>query len=292
MKAKALRVRVPALFAVVLLAAAAHASPEGRVDEGPAVKPVDELNLCYGKYPVSMFRTVRTARTVGKGRLLVCLKSVYSEADEKLNAAGDYDSITGENEKMVNTLVAKYGWAGNHHAAVGIPYIWNNLSVGAADVDTNGLGNVFIFEKWNFIAESATVPALAADVWYFFPSGDTTKKLGTDDYAWRIGIEASKAWPGFNVHLNAAQTFTEGHLQDMFFGGAGILCSMNSRWQPGLEYNYAYRESKGKSHDLVPGVLWKPLKNLSVKAAAVVNLDSTMTYRDDVGAVLKVSYCF
>ena len=292
MKGKVLQAALTAMLVIGLLCASPLLAAESQAGQEAAGAQADDMNLCYGKYPVSMFLTVRTAKTVPERRLLVCLKSVFSEADEKADAAGDYDSITGENEKLVNTLTGKYGWAENHHLAIGIPYIWNNLSVGAADVDTNGLGNIYVFEKWNFIRETASIPAVAADVWYFFPNGDTDRKLGTDDYSWRVAVEASKAWPDFNVHLNAAQTLTEGHEQDTFFGGAAVLLSTSAVVQPGLEYNYTYKESKGASHDLIPGILWKPVKNLSIKAGAVINLDTTMTYRDYVGAVLKVSYCF
>jgi hypothetical protein len=260
-------------------------------EEAPAPARADQSGCC-GKYPMSIFRTIKTAKVMPVGGFHACVKGVYYEADEKLDAAGHHHSFSGENEKLTASLVLRYGWLDGHHVGLVVPHVSNNFSVGATDVDSNGLGNVAVFDKWNFLKETDTLPGLAAELRYIAPSGDTARKLGTDDYSWRAALIASKAWPLVNVHANVAQTTVEGRDADKFEAMCAVVSNMHPKIQPAIEYDYTYTNSKGKSHDLVPGVIWKFCPGWCLKTAAVINLDSTTTYRDKAGVIASVSRSF
>lgn len=279
----------PAISVIVVLLALQAGLSAQTADTADTADP---YAFCCGKYPIGMFLRARTAKTLPQGRLALCLKTVYFGADKVRNAAGGYDSIIGENEKTTNALVARYGIIDNHQVGTCIPYVWNNFSTGGVDTDSDGLANILVFYKWRILEETVTIPAVAVDAGYYFANGNTSRKLGNDDYAWRIGAIASKALPAFSVHLEALQVFTEGRSADRFEGNAAVVLGPEWGVQPGLEYNYTYKESSGLSHDLVPGVAFKLPAGFCIKAAAIINLDTTMKYKDDLGFVVKISRCF
>jgi hypothetical protein len=51
-------------------------------------------------------------------------------------------------------LCSKYGWAKDHHIALGIPYWMNDFDVPGKENDSHGIANTFLFEKWNLIKET------------------------------------------------------------------------------------------------------------------------------------------
>ena len=143
-----------------------------------------------GKYPMSFFAKTRSAKTVGKDRLSVALKIQYWNWDLKCDAAGNYHSLPSGDSKRKTSLVfcTKYGWAENHHIAVGVPVLFNDFDTGTTTNNSRGLGNIFVFEKWNLIRETERFPAVAVDFWYYLPTGDGDRKLGSDDGAYKITI--------------------------------------------------------------------------------------------------------
>lgn len=74
--------------------------------------------------------------------------------------------------------------------------------------------------------------------------------------------------------------------------GEGELFTPTKKFWPAIEYNYTQKDGKGECHDLMPGFIWKYTKGASLKLAAVFNVDSSMSFRDDVGVVGKVFYRF
>ena len=246
-----------------------------------------------GKYPMSFITKTRTANTVGKGHLSVSLKFQDVENDTMM-VNGDYQDLSSADRfdqyKMV--FCAKYGWAKNHHIALGVPYIWTNFESPKTDIQSNGLGNVFIFEKWTFIEETRMTPAVAADVWYFFPNGDSDKKLGSDDDSVKLAFELSKAWKHFNLHVNPAYQWNLRGGTNIGEINAGAYINISQTTKLAVEYNFTNKEGKGRCHDLVPGILWKPSKASSIKLGVVINVDSTMKYRDDIGFCAKAFYKF
>ena len=78
--------------------------------------------------------------------------------------------------------------------------------------------------------------------------------------------------------------------------------SINKQWMTGVEYNFTLKEStvdgagsaakEGRSHDIVPDIVWKPTKTSAVKLGLVYNVDSTMTLRDEMSIALKAFYKF
>jgi hypothetical protein len=262
--------------------------------EEPVVAESANVAPWIGKYPMSGFVRVRTAKTVGKDHLSFSLKMQYCDYDEYRDAAGCYCDLAGEecNKKSSSVLTAKYGWAKDHHLAFGIPYLRNHSDFQGKVLETSGIGNVFVFEKWNLIKESNRVPGVAFDVWYYFPTGDTERKIGTDDYAWKLTTEISKAWKDFSVHINPGYRFSEERDCDVIEGNAMIVFTPLETFWPAVEYNYTYQEGAGRCNDIVPGFIWKFAPAATFKLGAVINADSTMKFRDEVGVVAKLFYRF
>jgi hypothetical protein len=283
---------VPALV-LALVSAFVRAESAEEAEESMGVAP-SKPAAWVGKYPMSGFSRVRTAKTVGKGHLSLSLKMQYCDYDEFLDAGGCYEDLAGGdcNRKFSMVLCSKFGWAKYHHLALGIPYLWNDFDVKGKSYRTDGLGNLFLFEKWNLIRETNTIPGVACDVWYYFPTGDSDRKLGCDDDAWKLTMEVSKAWKNFSVHLNPAYRFNEGRDSDMIEGNAMVLFKPWKTFWPAVEYNYAYKEGAGRCNDVIPGFIWKLAPNATFKLAAVINADTSQKYKDDVGVVAKVFYRF
>ena len=250
-----------------------------------------ELCPWYGKYPLTFLYKARSAKTVGEGRTLFCLKNVYFDYDE-VKTNGSYNDLApgDKYEQFTTILVAKYGWAKDHHIAVGIPYVWTDFKAGASEVNSDGFSNIYVFEKWNLLKESDNSPAVAVDLWYYFSSGDAAEKRGSDDDFWKITTELSKAWEKWSLHFNPGYQIRDG--PDFWEVNAALLVKPCKKLWPVLEYNYIDKDKKGDSHAVVPGFVWKAYPGLSVKLGAIINVDTDLKYKDDLGGVLKVSYCF
>jgi hypothetical protein len=247
-----------------------------------------------GNYPVSGFVRVRTAKTVGRNHLSLSLKTQYWDNDEYLDETGRYCDLADEDysRKVSAVLTAKYGWAKDHHLAFGVPYLRNDQSFKGKTLDISGIGNVYVFEKWNVIKEANRMPGVSIDVWYYFPTGDTERKIGTDDYAWKLTTEISKAWKDFSFHINPEYRFSEGRDSDAIEGNAMIVFTPLKTFWPAVEYNYTYTEGSGKSHDIIPGFVWKFAPGATFKLGAVINADTTMRFKDEFRVVANFLYGF
>jgi len=247
-------------------------------------------NTVYGKYPMSLLRRCRSAKTVGKNHLSVAVKFEYYDNDD-IMVDGSYTDLESPNkfEKLIAVPCAKYGYADSAHIAVGMPYIWTDLVSSKSDIDDDHIGNIFLFHKWNCVRESANMPGIALDVWYYFDTGKPASKAGTDTDSVKFTTEISKAWKWADVHLNPGYRIDMGGGNDVVEINAGTYLRLTKPVRPCIEYNYLHTERKGECHDILPGFLWiiKP-GHITLKAGAIVNLDSDMTYRDEVGGVLKI----
>jgi hypothetical protein len=250
----------------------------------------EQIYSWCGKYCMSFWTRARSAKTVGKGRLSVSVKAQHFDWTQVRGADDNYHSRASgqERQRLQTVLCTKYGWAENHHIAVGVPYWFNDFDIPGKSNDSAGLANIYVFEKWNFIRETNHFPGVAVDFWYYFPSGDTDRKLGTDDSAYKITTEVSKAWKDFSLHLNPGYTWSEDKDEELGEINAVLLLQPHPSFWPGLEYNYIDQEHKGHRHDLVPGFIWRFAEGWSFKLGVPINLDSTFTDRDRVGIVLKL----
>lgn len=278
---------------LVFLALAISARPAEGEDQ-PAAGGKQTKSPWIGNYPMSGFVRARTAKVVGKDHLSLSLKTQYWDNDEYLNETGSYSDLPGEDysRKFSAVLCAKYGWAKDHHLAFGVPYLRNDQTFNGKTLDTSGIGNVYVFEKWNVIKETNRVPAVSVDVWYYFPTGDTERKIGKDDYAWKLTTEISKAWKDFSLHINPGYRFSEGRDCDVIEGDAMIIFTPLKSFWPAVEYNFTDTEGSGRSHDLIPGFVWKFAPGATFKLGPVINLDSTTKFRDEIGVVAKLFYRF
>lgn len=251
---------------------------------------VDELNPWVGKYCISFFTKTRSAKVVPKNKWLLSLKFQDFQADQKL----DHTMPSGERkdfQKLVFTT--KYGWAENHQIAIGVPLLSNDFSYGSVSNKSEGLANIFIFEKWQVLKETNQLPAVSVDLWYFLPTGDPDRMLGTDDDAYKISTSVSKAWKDFSLHVNPGYTWNkksgDNNISEV---NAAALFTVDKKLWPAVEYNYYYIQGKGHAHDIVPGLIWKFRKGSSFKIGVPINVDSTFTFRDRVGLALKLSQYF
>jgi len=255
--------------------------------------PVGQENEFYpwcGKYCMSFFTKTRSAKTVGKDHLSVALKYQYFDWTQVRGSDENYHGRTSgqQKQKSVFVLCSKYGWAEDHHIALGIPYFMNDFDIPGKENDSDGLANIFVFEKWNIIKETNNLPGIAVDFWYYFPSGDPDRLLGSDNGAYKISTEISKAWKDFSLHFNPNYLWSEDDNAEVGEINGALLYKLDPDFWPAVEYNYLDKESKGHSHDLVPGVIWKFREGWSFKAGLPINLDSTFTDRDRIGLVLKL----
>lgn len=254
----------------------------------------NELNPWCGNYCMSFFTKTRTAKTVGKDHISFALKMQYFDWDKKKDSFGNYRPLPSgdKKEKLSSVFVTKYGWAEDHHIGLGVPMFCNDFDLGGSANTHHGLGNIFIFEKWNFLKETNHYPGVAVDFWYYLPTGDTSRQLGTDDGAYKVTGEISKAWKDFSLHFNPAYTYNETKDADIEEVNAGVFFTPSKIFWPAIEYNYYHQEGKGYAHDIVPGFVWKFAKGATFKFAVVLNADTTYTYRDKVGFVTKLFYRF
>ncbi len=249
----------------------------------------DELYPWCNQYCMSIFTKTRTTKTVGKDHVSVAVKVQHFDWDQVRGSTGGYHGRTSgqEKQRLATTLCVKYGWAKDHHIAIGVPFWFNDFDTSSPN-DNAGLANMYVFEKWNCIKETNNFPGVAVDFWYYFPTGEADRKLGTDDGAYKITTEISKAWEDFSLHFNPGYTWSENDDAEVGEINAALILTPCSEFWPAVEYNYFQKEHQGHSHDLIPGFIWKFAKNCSFKVGAVVNVDSTFTDRDRVGIVLKL----
>ncbi len=248
-----------------------------------------EKDPWIGKYCMSFFTKTRSAKTVGKDHVSVSLKVQHFDWDQVKRTGGGYHSRTSGQEKQrwTATLCTKYGWAENHHIAIGVPFWFNDFDTSSPN-DSKGLANAFVFEKWNCIKETNNLPGVAVDFWYYFPTGEADRKLGTDDGAYKITTEISKAWKDFSLHFNPGYVWSENDDAEVGEINGALLLTPSPNFWPAIEYNYYQKESSGHRNDIIPGFIWKFAKGWSFKAGATINVDSTFTDRDRVGVIFKL----
>ena len=258
--------------------------------QAPAPAEADELDPWVGKYPMSFFTRTRSANTVGKGHISFSLKLQHFDWDLVRKADGNYHGRPSgqEKERVAATLCTKYGWAEDHHIAVGIPYWFNDFDIPGKENDSEGFANLFIFEKWKVIKETNIIPAVAFDLWYYFPTGNCDRKLGADDGAVKLTTQISKAWRHFSLHINPGYTWGQDEAPDIGEFNAAILAKPDKTFWLAVEYNYFDKKDAGRAHDVVPGFIWKFAEGWSFKLGVPINLDSTFTDRDRHGLVLKL----
>jgi len=240
-----------------------------------------------------MFRRLRTARTVSPKRLLVSVKTEWTYADDVM-ADGGYRSLqTGEKlERWQTVLTAKYGLTRNHQLAVGIPYAGVDMASTSARVKSDGFGDAFAFGKWRCADETRLAPAVALDAWCYAGTGNAVMKRGSGKDWVKASAEISKAWKHLNVHLMPGYRWCLRDGAETWDVNAGAMGKVGKKVIAGAEYNYLDKGAKGDSHDIVPGAVWKFAKDASLKLGLVINVDSSVTYRDRLSAVSKLSYCF
>jgi len=266
------------------------------IAEGTQTSPVssgEEENGLYpwcGKYPMSFFTKTRSSKAVGKGHLSVAMKYQYFDWDQVRGADNDYHNrASGQSkERSIFVLCSKYGWAENHHLALGIPYWMNDFDIPGRENDSQGIGNIFLFEKWELLKETNSFPGVAVDFWYYFPSGDADRSLGNDESAYKISTEISKAWKDVSLHFNPNYKWSADKDDEVGEINGAILFRPDPKFWPAIEYNYFVREHKGHRNDIVPGLIWKFKKGWSFKVGVPINLDSTFRDRDVVSIVLKL----
>jgi len=241
---------------------------------------------------IGFLTKTRSAKMVGKGRVCFSLMSQHMDYEEVMGGDGYYHRLAegDENRKLKAVLVAKYGWAKHHHAALGVPYLRNHTDVAGTVARNDGLGNVFVFEKWNCIKESRYMPAVSVDAWYYLPTGNADRKLGSSDDALKFTAEISKTWKYFSLHINPGYTFREG--SDTTEANAAVLLTPTKRFWPMVEYNFTSFSGGGNSHDIVPGVMWRFYPGACLRVGVVINGHSSMKYRDEVGVAARISYRF
>ena len=241
---------------------------------------------------MSLVTKTRTARTVGKGRLCLSLKLQHTDFDERLDAAEEYGDLAGDDlyQRSAATVTAKFGWARYHHIGLGAPLFWNDIRSGEKEIRSNGVGNAYVFEKWNCVPEGDRCPGVAIDAWYHFSTGDSHRKLGSSDASGRITAEVSKTWPRFSLHLNPGYRVRRG--PDARELNAAVLFTPTKRFWPAVEYNFASVRDGARSHDVVPCFVWKFFPKACWKLGLVFRVDGDTTYRDRLGLVTKLSYTF
>lgn len=276
-----------AVFSVCAAAEEQQTAPSGQADE---------LNPWVGKYCISFLRKARSTNVVPEGKLQLSLKYELFEADRKETSQGHYGHLPANDWKDYQSTVfcAKYGWFKDHQIAVGVPFYCNDFNLnGSTRVTDSAFSNIFVFEKWHFLKETNTTPAMSADFWVYFPTGDIDKKVGTEDFAYKAMTSISKAWKDFSLHLNPGYTWNQQDGDNNSYEvNAALLLTPDPKLWPTLEYNYFYKEGTGYSHDLVPGLIWKFHKGSSFKIGIPITLDSTITYKDRIGLVLTLSQLF
>lgn len=276
------------LLLVCAIVCMARAQGVGQ-DQKSSGEGKEEFYPWIGKYPDTIFPRARTSNVVEKGRVTVGLNIQHFDWDLVRGADGDYHKrpSTDTKRKLTTVLCTKYGWAEGHHVALGIPYLFNDFDVKGKTNDSDGLGNIYVFEKWNALKETNMIPGVALDAWVYFPTGDENRKLGDKDWAFKLTTEISKAWKHFSIHFNPGYTWGEDDDVETGEINAAVIWNLHKDFLPAVEYNYLDKEDLGTCEDIVPGFIWKFAKDWSFKLGVVINIDTTLTDRDRVGVIIK-----
>ena len=284
------------LLLVALLLASVSIAKENCLDQiCQTEKSEDAINPWCGCYCFNFFNGTRTARILPKGKFTLSLKFQDFDFDEKEYSQGKYKDIGSGQRKYREKyiLTSRYGWAEGHHFAVSVPYIRNDFNFGKVKNNSEDIGNIALIEKFEIFKETNTRPAVSFDFSYFLPTGDSNRKVGTDNESYRMTFSVSKAWKDFSLHLNPSYRWNkdQGRSEESRINAA-ILLTPGKTFKPALEYNYRYLEGSGHSQDIVPGVLWNFCKGMTMQVGIPINLDSTFKHRDEVGLIMKICKTF
>lgn len=259
----------------------------------PAKDNSNDHSSCYN-YPLGFFTKTRTAKTLKQGKTSLILKYQYYDWDQKRNSSGDYEDIAdGQSRSQTKmTLGLKYGLTDDWQIGTCIPYIMNNFNLGSKSNDDCGAGNIAIFQKYRLLEETEKQPGVAVDFWYYLPSGDSNRNLGSSDGSYKITTEVSKSWKDFSLHFNPGYKWSETKGSDSYEINSAIVINLFGKIKPVVEHNYLNSQSKGEVHDIVPGIMWKLNKTATLKTGLVCNLYSSQKWKDECGLVVKLCCSF
>jgi len=159
-----------------------------------------------------------------------------------------------------------YGLPFNLELDVDSPYLAIFRAVGTQG--SAGVGDTNLGVKWEFHKEShgSRVPALGASLYIEFPTGDSSKQLGSGLSDYWLNLIAQKSLPDkTRVNLNLGYLFAgntstgvlgiqavRGHV---YTGGLSILHQFTARLTLGSEVYGGYTDSRGLARSQFQGML-------------------------------------
>ena len=121
------------------------------------------------------------------------------------------------------TLCIKYGLIEKLDLGVEVPYQFIDISEGNK---VEGIGDIQITTKYNFLDETETLPALALSCVVKTKTGDTNKGLGSGEIDYSLNGIITKEIGDFTTHANLGYTFVgepeSEDLDDIFSYGLSV----------------------------------------------------------------------
>lgn len=247
----------------------------------------------YGKYVNSMLVRTRTAATYPKGLKVFTLVGIYQDFDERRHpeTGAMQDLPAGVSRQQLTALLwGEIGITRQFQVGAAIPYINRRFEDRAAGIDdsVSGISDVKLYGKYQVLPESRLNPAIAVDGFLKLPTGDADEGLGNDETDVTLGLAVSKRLTDISAHINPEYTFTGGDKSDIGLSAddrvnlnAGVMYHATSRLVPMLEINALWWGDVGDRTEIGGGVLWFPLKNVSLKTAISVPVDADMPWQAD-----------
>lgn len=284
---------------VLKIATSAWAEPPttNTVDSTQASATVDltqKTNTVWGKYVNSMLLKTRTAATYPNGIWVFTLVCTYQDMDHHANP-------DLKRELSTTTLWIERGMTDRFQVGVCQPYLfWKNKNQ-RTDFETseNGPSDTSLYAKRNLLKESVYLPSISLDGFLKMPVADEDHGLSNGEFDEILGLEFSKRWRDFSLHINPEYVFTGGSksklgatADDRTALNTGLMWHTSPKLVPMFEYNGYWWGDAGELSEVGGGMLWFPTKNTSVKLGVSIPVYKNVIWAADWTPWIKLAFWF
>lgn len=167
--------------------------------------------------------TTWTAPMVGKGKLAVQPFSLYTRTRGSFNDNGHYEGFSNGDKKSAfqQQIFSQYGLTDKWEIDAQMVYQENYATVNGVKAHDRGLGDSYLFTRYELVEERSWMPELTGLLQLKIPTGryqhldgdkNETDKMGTGSWDPGVGVNLTKKFKPFIVHADAVMSFPQ-HVQ-------------------------------------------------------------------------------
>ena len=242
------------------------------------------------------------ASTGPKGMLIVEPHYLYMDFQEMYDAVtGDYVDLPpgGNLEFQMALLQVTYGISERFWPRLNIPYWWRSMSLGPAQGNSSGFGDIIVDLKSKLIMGENLQQGVVLLTGLKLPTGDSDElpSLGDGSVDFGGGLTASKRFGPVQLNGFAAWWFNEendfGDDRDELEYSASAQFLLSRSVIPNVEvYGKRLEGGSERSLDLVLGLQYWPKRKLLVEAAVRIPIDNKGGYKYDWAPYVGVMALF